>query len=99
MVWKFEKFIFDLLPHAKKTVVVERPRSRCFAPVKNRTGPSSPDSARAALHDYESALFTEITGEVPPDGVIELSSDFYYATPPRPWRAVSHTAGTYCALL
>jgi UDP-N-acetylglucosamine/UDP-N-acetylgalactosamine diphosphorylase len=37
---KFEKFIFDLLPHAKNPLVVEFAESEVFAPLKNAPGAS-----------------------------------------------------------
>lgn len=47
--WKFEKFIFDFLPFAEKVEVLLYPRKRCYAPLKNRTGPNSPETVRRAL--------------------------------------------------
>jgi UDP-N-acetylglucosamine/UDP-N-acetylgalactosamine diphosphorylase len=35
---KFERFIFDLLPHAANPLVVEYPESQVFAPLKNAAG-------------------------------------------------------------
>ncbi len=35
---KFERFIFDLLPHARNAMVVEAERDRVFAPLKNAPG-------------------------------------------------------------
>jgi UDP-N-acetylglucosamine/UDP-N-acetylgalactosamine diphosphorylase len=48
---KFEKFIFDLLPAAERTLVVEVASAEAFAPVKNAPGSKtdSPDTARAAM--------------------------------------------------
>ncbi|QJW93825.1 UTP--glucose-1-phosphate uridylyltransferase [Frigoriglobus tundricola] len=45
---KFERFIFDALPHAERWLAVETPRAEEFAPIKNATGPDSPDTSRAA---------------------------------------------------
>lgn len=45
---KFERFIFDALPHADRWLAVETPRAEEFAPIKNATGPDSPDTSRAA---------------------------------------------------
>lgn len=45
---KFETFVFDALPHAEKTFIMEIDRAEEFAPVKNRTGEDSVDSARRA---------------------------------------------------
>ena len=50
---KFESFVFDALPFARKVVAMEVERSEEFAPVKNREGEDSPATAVAA----QSALF------------------------------------------
>lgn len=47
--WKFERFIFDCFPFAKKIGGLCYPRERCFAPLKNREGKDSPQTVRAAL--------------------------------------------------
>lgn len=45
--WKFEYFIFDILKSFDRCLPFEVRRSREFAPVKNRTGTDSVESARA----------------------------------------------------
>ena len=47
--FKFEQFIFDALPLAETTLVVEADRAREFLPVKNHTGKDSPETCRAGL--------------------------------------------------
>jgi UDP-N-acetylglucosamine/UDP-N-acetylgalactosamine diphosphorylase len=47
--YKFERFIFDALPAARRSLVLETDRSREFNPVKNATGDDSPQTARGAL--------------------------------------------------
>lgn len=52
---KFERFVFDLLPHARNAVVVEVDAQRAFGPLKNASGEKqdTPESVRAqmvALH-------------------------------------------------
>ena len=50
---KFERFIFDLLPAARRALAVEVNAAEVFAPVKNATGRDSPATVRAqmiALH-------------------------------------------------
>ncbi len=47
--YKFERFIFDALPLAKRALVLETDRAREFNPVKNASGDDSPETARAAL--------------------------------------------------
>jgi UDP-N-acetylglucosamine/UDP-N-acetylgalactosamine diphosphorylase len=44
--YKFEKFIFDVLPMAEKSVNVTFLREDEFSPVKNATGADSPDSTK-----------------------------------------------------
>jgi UDP-N-acetylglucosamine/UDP-N-acetylgalactosamine diphosphorylase len=46
---KFERFIFDILPHANNALVVEVDPAQGFAPVKNLHGVDSPDTARSAM--------------------------------------------------
>jgi len=48
---KFERFIFDLLPHARGAIVVEVDTQRCFAPLKNAPGAAkdTPEAVRAQL--------------------------------------------------
>ncbi len=47
--WKFERFIFDILPYAHKWLIVDTPRPEEFAPLKNATGPDSPATVQAAM--------------------------------------------------
>lgn len=51
--YKSEYFIFDLLPLSQKTEVLLMPREEIFAPLKNATGPASPETVRAALEKSE----------------------------------------------
>ncbi len=50
---KFERFIFDLLPIAKNSFVVESHASEAFAPVKNSNGAETdtPNAAKKAIVD------------------------------------------------
>lgn len=49
--FKFERFVFDLLPLAERALVVEADAARVFAPVKNADGAAvdTPSQAREAL--------------------------------------------------
>ncbi len=47
--FKFEKFVFDALPLAKISVIIETVREEEFAPVKNATGVDSVDSSRELM--------------------------------------------------
>jgi UDP-N-acetylglucosamine/UDP-N-acetylgalactosamine diphosphorylase len=43
---KFEMFVFDALPFANNSIVIETPRSDDFSPVKNAEGLDSPKTSR-----------------------------------------------------
>jgi UDP-N-acetylglucosamine/UDP-N-acetylgalactosamine diphosphorylase len=58
---KYEKFVFDALPLTEKNVVFETIREREFAPVKNREGVDSVESARAMMSD-EHRRWLEVRG-------------------------------------
>lgn len=44
---KFELFVFDALPFARRPVIIETDRAEDFSPVKNATGVDSPATCRA----------------------------------------------------
>ena len=46
---KFEMFIFDVLPMARRVAVVETNRNEEYLPVKDAEGEHSPNSVRAAM--------------------------------------------------
>jgi len=76
---KLETFVFDALPLAAKSVILQTVRSREFAPVKNATGPNSPDVTRQMMA-VRAAAWLEAAGiAVPkkpdgsPDCVIEIA--------------------------
>ncbi|MDR2667472.1 MAG: UTP--glucose-1-phosphate uridylyltransferase [Puniceicoccales bacterium] len=43
---KLERFIFDLLPHAERTLLLEGRREEIFSPIKNQAGLDSPETSR-----------------------------------------------------
>jgi UDP-N-acetylglucosamine/UDP-N-acetylgalactosamine diphosphorylase len=49
--FKFEMFIFDVLPLADRWTVVETTRREEFMPLKNASGADSPETVRQALSD------------------------------------------------
>jgi UDP-N-acetylglucosamine/UDP-N-acetylgalactosamine diphosphorylase len=81
MAWKFERFIFDLLPFAHKVKVLVYPREICFAPLKNFQGADSLETVQAALQKFDRIALQKITLSNPPKGPFELSQDFHYPTP------------------
>lgn len=58
---KFERFIFDALPLARTWSLVETDRSLEFEPLKNATGPDSPESVRRRMGELF-ADWLEIAG-------------------------------------
>ena len=48
--YKFEKFVFDALPLAERSLILETKREDEFAPVKNASGKDSPESASEMMH-------------------------------------------------
>ncbi len=65
--FKFERFIFDVLPLADKAALVPFAREQEFAPVKNATGEDSPASVRIAMIN-RCARMLEDAGAVVPRG-------------------------------
>ena len=47
---KFETFLFDALPYARRAVTVEARREDGFSPIKNAEGADSPETARRDLN-------------------------------------------------
>jgi UDP-N-acetylglucosamine/UDP-N-acetylgalactosamine diphosphorylase len=46
---KFESFLFDAIPRAERSLVLETTRAEEFSPIKQNEGADSPDTARAHL--------------------------------------------------
>ncbi len=81
IAWKFERFIFDVLPYAQKVKTLMYPREDCFAPLKNATGSDSIADVQKALQNYDRKVMTKITGVSPsPTLKFELDPQFYYPT-------------------
>lgn len=78
--WKFEEFIFDVLPLSYKTVALTYPRERCFAPLKNAKGKSTPEDVQKALVNLDRLIFAEISGLPAPERPFELAQEFHYPT-------------------
>jgi UDP-N-acetylglucosamine/UDP-N-acetylgalactosamine diphosphorylase len=73
--WKFERFVFDLIPEAERSVGLEVDRDAEFAPVKNADGDDSPATAVQLAHrNYVDWLRTAgVRVELPPAELIEVS--------------------------
>ncbi len=79
---KFERFVFDALPLARKALIVETDRRQEFEPLKNAEGENSPATVRQALSDLYAEWLRSAGVHVPrrPDGsslhAIEVSPLF-----------------------
>ena len=69
---KYERFLFDIFPHASDVTVAEVTRAREYEPVKNADGYESPETSRRAL-DLEYRRWYREAGREPPAGTVELS--------------------------
>ena len=76
---KFETFVFDALQDIASSVTLMTKREDEFAPVKNKEGNDSPQTARKQMSDaYKSWLKKAgFAGELP--GTVEISPLFAYS--------------------
>lgn len=70
--YKFEKFIFDILPKAKRAAFLAFDPKEEFSPVKNAEGNDSPATCQADLRAKWTKWFAEIGMTVPKDVPIEI---------------------------
>ncbi len=79
---KLESFVFDALPLAGKSIILQTVRSEEFAPAKNASGVDSAQTARQMMVDRAAAWLESAGVKVPrkadglPDCVIEISPGF-----------------------
>lgn len=74
--WKFETFVFDAIPLAKKTCCMEISREEEFAPVKNKQGDDSPETVRKIMSDIHKNWLKDAGIEVTPQARVEISPLF-----------------------
>lgn len=74
--FKFEKFIFDVLPDAKTVVNLAFDRTDEFSPVKNAEGNDSPATCKQDLVAKWTRWFNECGIKVPEGAVIEIDPAF-----------------------
>jgi UDP-N-acetylglucosamine/UDP-N-acetylgalactosamine diphosphorylase len=75
---KFERFIFDVMPRARRAIVVEVDPRLAFAPLKNASGAKddTPESVRAQMAELARAWLRQAGAEVD-DGIdVEISPLF-----------------------
>jgi UDP-N-acetylglucosamine/UDP-N-acetylgalactosamine diphosphorylase len=72
---KFERFIFDLLPHAKNAIVVEYPEQEVFAPLKNAPGADrdTPEYVKQFMCDQHRRWLNAAGVKVADDVPVEIS--------------------------
>lgn len=64
---KFETFLFDVLPQARRVLVVETAREDEFEPLKNASGENSPQTVRQAMSRQFARWLTQAGIEVQQD--------------------------------
>lgn len=72
---KRERFIFDMLPLAKRVEILPYPRNVCFAPLKDL---GDVETVRGSLQLRDRLRWKELTGVEADQRPFELSQDFYY---------------------
>jgi UDP-N-acetylglucosamine/UDP-N-acetylgalactosamine diphosphorylase len=81
---KFEMFVFDAIPHARNSIVIETARADDFSPVKNAEGVDSPKTCREdQLRQFArwlrgAKVMTEVDATGLPAQTIEVSPLFGY---------------------
>ncbi len=75
-VWKFEAFVFDAIPLAEKACCLEVSREEEFAPVKNRDGSDSPETARSAMVNLHQKWLRKAGANVASRALVEISPLF-----------------------
>jgi UDP-N-acetylglucosamine/UDP-N-acetylgalactosamine diphosphorylase len=97
MAWKFEKFIFDILPLASKVHALIYPREICFAPLKNATGNDSYETVADAIEKSDRRVISTISGSQWNESPLEISQEFYYPTKEllNKWKKIKQTHTGY----
>ncbi len=71
--YKFERFIFDVMPQARKALIVEADRQREFNPLKNADGVHSPTDVRRSLVEMHREWARRAGRIVPAGKAVEIS--------------------------
>ena len=75
--FKLERFVFDAVPMATKTVLVEALREEEYAPLKNAEGQDSVATCRAAISARNHRWLREAGVKVPRDVLLEVDVSRY----------------------
>ena len=75
---KFERFIFDLMPQARRAIVVEVDQARAFAPLKNAPGAKTDtaEAVQAQMAALAREWLRQAGAEVADDVPVEISPLF-----------------------
>jgi UDP-N-acetylglucosamine/UDP-N-acetylgalactosamine diphosphorylase len=73
---KFETFVFDALPLAENSVILEADRAEEFSPVKNKTGVDSLESSQADQIKKAASWLRRIGASVEEGAIIEISPKY-----------------------
>jgi UDP-N-acetylglucosamine/UDP-N-acetylgalactosamine diphosphorylase len=79
-MWKFEYFIFDLLPLASSVSLIKGCREDCYAPLKYAAGEKSIATVQNALFKKYQKIYSDLSGLKAPERVFELDQMFWYPT-------------------
>lgn len=71
--FKLERFIFDALPLAERTLIVEGNRACEFNPVKNAAGTDSAETSRAAINRIAREWLTAAGRAISDEQLVEIS--------------------------
>ena len=71
--YKFEKFVFDVLPLASNSIVVETKRDEEFAPIKNTTGQDSPETSHNMQRERATSWLRSRGVAISGGAIIEIS--------------------------
>ncbi len=71
--FKFERFIFDVMPWSKAALIVEADRTAEFNPVKNNTGADSLETSQAAMMALHRSWLRAAGATIADDVPIEIS--------------------------
>lgn len=80
---KFERFIFDALPEARRTLVMEVRREEQYDPLKNAAGEHSPESVRASLSALYARWLRRAGVRMPQHDLPPIEISPLYALDPR----------------
>lgn len=78
--WKFETFIFDIFPAAKRIEALMYKRSQCFSPLKNPSGENSPKTVEESLICRDISVLSQFVNPANIKEPIEIDQQFYYPT-------------------